>query len=47
MENEILYNLMNAGKELYAVVYDGVIGKVALDERIDFISILIDVYMID
>jgi hypothetical protein len=47
MENEILYNLMNAGKELYAVVDDGVIGKVALDERIDFISILIDVYMID
>lgn len=45
--NEILFNLMDAGKTLYAVVDDGVLGKKALDSGIDFITILIDVYMID
>ncbi len=46
VKNEVLYHLMDAGKYLYGVVYDGDIGE-KLDPEDSWIEIYIDVYMVD
>ena len=46
VKNEVLYHLMDAGKELFGIVHGGDIGD-HLDERDSWIEIYIDVYMCD
>ena len=46
VKNEVLYHLMDAGKELFGVVKGGDIGE-NLDEDDSWIEIYIDVYMKD
>ena len=46
VKNEVLYHLMDAGKELFGVVKGGDIGE-NLDEDDSWIEIYIDVYMRD
>ena len=46
IKNEVLYHLMDAGKELFGFVRDGDIGD-NLDEDDTWIEIFIDVYMRD
>ena len=45
-KNEVLYHLMDAGKELFGIVKGGDIGE-NLDEDDSWIEIYIDVYMCD
>lgn len=45
-KNEVLYHLMDAGKELFGIVEGGDIGE-DLDENDTWIEIYIDVYMKD
>jgi hypothetical protein len=45
-KNEVLYHLMDAGKELFGIVKSGDIGD-DLDEDDSWIEIYIDVYMRD
>ena len=46
IKNEVLYHLMDAGKELFGIVRDGDIGD-NVDEEDVWIEIFIDVYMCD
>ena len=46
VKNEVLYHLMDAGKELFGVIKGGDIGE-NLDEDDSWIEIYIDVYMRD
>ncbi len=46
VKNEVLYHLMDAGKELFGIVKGGDIGE-DLDENDTWIEIYIDVYMRD
>ncbi len=46
VKNEVLYHLMDAGKELFGIVKGGDIGE-NLDEDDSWIEIYIDVYMRD
>jgi hypothetical protein len=46
VKNEVLYHLMDAGKELFGIVKGGDIGE-DLDEDDSWIEIYIDVYMRD
>ncbi len=46
VKNEVLYHLMDAGKELFGVVEGGDIGD-KLDENDRWIEIYIDVFMKD
>ena len=45
-KNEVLYHLMDAGKELFGIIEGGDIGE-NLDEDDSWIEIYIDVYMCD
>ncbi len=46
VKNEVLYHLMDAGKELFGIVHGGDIGE-HLDPDDSWIEIYIDVYMCD